>query len=746
MEQLFYPQSLVVVGISDSPSNLAQQIVENLDGAGFTGRIYCVGRRAGQLNGRPIFDSIEAIDEVPDLAVLLTPAETIPDTLDACGRKGIRYAVIEAGGFSEFREERKELETNILEIAKRWSIRFMGPNCVGVINTANGLALPFYPVEPPDLVKGNISFISQSGGLVHDFLKRCRYEKLRCGKLLSIGNKLMLDENDFLEFLIADPHTHVIGLYLESVMDGRRLMAAARSSEKPIIVLKGNRSPASRQIAKFHTAALAGDERVLHAALRQCGMHQVRSMTEMVGLLKMFALPLLKGRNLLLISRSGGQAVLLADAVHAHGFSLTPLPSALADFVSQKVKAGVIRPTNPVDLGDVFDIRSYAEMIEMSLKDEEVDGVVLFHYFPDEEKVLTEALVQSTAVLSQRYEKPVAFCVLPGKKDLLTFDTEAYFPIFEDADQVLDALAVSIRHFENQQKKGASGPHVKYITRRRDKPTASYQFGFEDRVRRRGEADSVASCKDAGLPGGTSRSAIALAKHPVGRHPVKTRTPTPWVPGNYIDEGKLVSEIIPVDEAFDLLRASGLSVADHLVVSRLEEALEGAARIGYPVALKIASPITLHKTERSGVRLNLYDGASLGCAFKEMKADQYLVQRMVQGCETILGAKRDPQFGPIVLFGMGGIFAELFDDVAVRVAPLDENTTIEMINEIKGSAILNGYRGSAFLDRKALSEALLRVSHLLFEHPEIQNLDINPLVVLEQGKGAVLVDAKIERF
>ncbi len=203
---------------------------------------------------------------------------------------------------------------------------------------------------------------------------------------------------------------------------------------------------------------------------------------------------------------------------------------------------------------------------------------------------------------------------------------------------------------------------------------------------------------------------------------------------------------MPADETFALLKAFGLSVADYAVVSRLEEALEAAARIGYPVALKIASPITLHKTEERGVRLNLNDRVSLERAFGEMKADQYLVQRMVRGCEIILGAKRDPQFGPVVIFGTGGIFAELFDDVAVRVAPLDERMALEMMDEIKGSALLNGYRGSPALDKRTLLEALLRMSHLLFEHPEIVNVDINPLVVLEQGNGAVLVDAKIERL
>jgi acetyltransferase len=496
-------------------------------------------------------------------------------------------------------------------------------------------------------------------------------------------------------------------------------MEAAESTEKPIVALKGNRSAASQQIARFHTAALAGDNRILEAALKQCGMHPVDNLTEMIQLFKIFTLPLLKGRNLMLISRSGGQAVLLADAAHAHGFKLAVLPERLRDFVAGKVKAGVIRPTNPVDLGDVFDIQSYDKMIEMSLEDRGIDGVVLFHYFPDEERAATEALIQSTATLARKYQKPVVFCLLPGRKEILTIDTEEYFPIFDEGDTAFEALASSLLHFENRQKRTASAPFVKHTIGASGHPGGLYQFGFEDRVRRQRGAD-------AGVPGGTSRRATQRQR-------------------NYIDEGELVSEIMPVDETFALLKASGLSVADYAVVSSLEEAMEAAVRVGYPIALKIASPAMLHKTEKAGVRLDLRDAPSLERAFSQMRADQYLIQRMVRGCETILGAKRDPQFGPVVIFGMGGILVELFDDVAVRVAPLDERITMEMMNEIKGFAILNGYRGGPALDKRALSNALLSVSNLLLEHPEIVNLDINPLIILEEGKGAFLVDAKMER-
>jgi len=304
MNKLFYPESLVIVGVSESPSNKSRKILQNLARFGFKGSVYCIGRRQGEVEGRRILTRLEDIDRTPDVAVLLVPVEMIVEYLEACGRKGIPYVVIETAGFSEFDENREELETRIRQVATEWNISLMGPNCVGVINMENGLALPFYALEEEEIIKGRISFISQSGALLHDMLALCDEEKLGLNKLVSIGNKLMLNENHFLESLIADVSTGIIGLYLESIADGRHLMELASSSEKPIIALKANRSKSSGQIARFHTSSLMGDDQVLDRAISQSGMHRVENLTQMLDLFKIFHLPILKGPNLLIARAS----------------------------------------------------------------------------------------------------------------------------------------------------------------------------------------------------------------------------------------------------------------------------------------------------------------------------------------------------------------------------------------------------------------------------------------------------------
>jgi acetyltransferase len=258
METMFFPQSVVIVGVSNSPSNIARGIVENLDRFTFKGTVYLVGSKRDSFMGREIVAHVRDISEVPDLAVLLIPAGGLPEALEACAQKGIRRAIIETGGFSEYGEDRKSLESQILKIAAEWNMKIMGPNCVGIANIENGLVLPFVPLYPHEAKKGSVSIITQSGGLVHDTIVLCDTSGLGVNKLISIGNKLALNENDFLEYLISDQATEIIGLYLENICDGRRLMDLAGATDKPIILLKSNRSPASREIARFHTSALAG--------------------------------------------------------------------------------------------------------------------------------------------------------------------------------------------------------------------------------------------------------------------------------------------------------------------------------------------------------------------------------------------------------------------------------------------------------------------------------------------------------
>ena len=680
MHNLFYPGSVMVVGVSAAAGNLGRHIVGNLDRFSFRGPVYAVGREGGELNGRKIHRRIEDVEGNPDLAVFLIPARYVPEALDACGKRGVRYAVIESAGFSEYSEDHRNLEREVLDVARKWDIRFVGPNCISIVNLDCGLALPFVPLDPGDTKKGGISVAAQSGGIVIEILRLLAVENIGFNKLISMGNKLNLDENDYVEYLLSDPGTSVIGLYLENFADGRRLMAAASGGEKPVIVLKANTNPASQTAARFHTSALAGDDAVADAAMAQAGLHRVRNMQEMMDAFKIFSMPLMKGKKLAVLSRSGGQAVLLADAAHRYGFDLVPYSDAFYDVVRKKLRAGVIRMANPLDMGDIFDIDFYVTIMEQALKEKDVDGLIVSHgYVADVEIDATKRLVRAAGELCGTYGKPVVANILPDKKEWFGMRTVTDFPLFGDADFAVMALARSHRHFLN-------------LSKRASRPS----------------------------PGVKAANPVRRAARAAGR-------------------------LMEPAEVFGLLESHGVPVAPWSVVKGVKDALKSADYMGYPVALKIASPAVLHKTEAGGVRLNIAGARELEEALGGMKADACLVQKMAPaGMEVIIGGRRDREFGPVILFGLGGIYVEVLKDVAMRVAPVSEAEAREMVAEIKGAALLRGFRGKGPYDVDALVKCLCGVSTLLAENPGIENIDMNPLVVFEKGKGCMAVDAKVE--
>ena len=684
MHRMFYPESVMVYGVSESPKNLGRHTAENLERFGFKGAVYMVGREGGTLNGREIYRHIEDIDAVPDLAVFLIPARAIPDVLERCGRKGIPYAVIQSAGFSEFTEDGRRLEEQLQEISRKWNIRFMGPNCIGTINLDHGLVLPFVPMYPDAMMKGPVSIISQSGGFVIDAIRILTLENIGFNKAISIGNKLNLNECDYLSYFMSDPETRMIGMYLENFTDGRRLMELAQRIDKPVVVLKANRSPSSHQIAQFHTTALAGDDEVAGAALRQAGIHRAQTLQDMTDAFKIFKLPLIRGRKIGVLCRSGGQAVLLADAVHHHGFELAAFSDSLFDFVRKEVRAGVIRMTNPLDLGDVFDLRFYTRIIEKVLQDPDVDGLVFGHTYMHGINIPpTQELIRSAKSLSDRYGKPVVFFMIAGRKYFFTLKETSDFPIFADPEQAIKSLALSYQHYLNRS--------------------------------------------------GSSRDSSASPLPP----PAVTAQDSPPA----AKKGYMNPNVV-----FRLLKSCGLPVADFALADNTAAALTAAKEIGYPVALKTADPDILHKTEARGVILDIPGPRALRDACGEMKADVYLVQKMAgPGQEVIIGGRRDREFGPVILFGLGGIFTEVLRDVALRVCPIDRAQALDMIEETKGVRILRGFRGQSAADIEALADCLVNVSRLLVADPEIGNLDMNPLLVYEKNRGCLVVDAKIER-
>jgi acetate---CoA ligase (ADP-forming) len=686
LHQLFHPKSVVVVGVSQSPDNLARHIVRNLFEFEFGGEILLVGKKEGVLFGRTICTSMEDLHDGVDVAVILTPAPSVPAILEACGRKKIPWAVIETAGFSEYSAEGKDLEKEVLRIARKWDIRIVGPNGVGIFNFDNGFVVPFVSLKRGPVRKGTVSILAQSGGVSFAYINLLSSANVGISKVVSMGNKLDLNEIDYLSYLIRDPQTEIIGLYLESLERGRELMELARSTTKPIILHKANIGEGSRQIARLHTAALANDDKIVDAALKQADIVRAKDFRSFANTVRILSLPPMKGSSLVIISRSGGIAIVAADSAEIHGFRLFPLPQTFQDRVHDLFRAKVIRPTNPIDLGDLFDFGLYVNILEEVLKITEVDGVIFHHGATGEEREPSRRLIKAAKELSSTYQKPVALWYLTDEEELASIKRTTDYPIFTEPEDALAALAVSREHYRKL---------------------------------------NVLKEPPPSFPVDRNRVADIFQK-------ARAEKKDPLLP-----------------EALDILKAYGIPVADYQWVRHQEDLKKALESLRGPVALKLISRDITHKSDVGGVVLHVDALSKAEQAYARMKEldpagfEGVLLQKMVSGGrEVILGAKRDPSFGPVILFGLGGIFVEVFQESSLRVAPLNRFDADEMISELKGSAILKGRRGERPSDLEALKTCLLRLSQLVIDFPEIQGIDINPVKALEGG--CLAVDARIE--
>jgi acyl-CoA synthetase (NDP forming) len=687
VDKIFYPDSVVVIGVSERPDNLAANIIANLLAFGYSGDIHAVGLRSGNVYGVPILTSVESLPDGVDLAVILAPAVAVPDLLDRCGAKGIRRAVIESGGFAEFSKVGREMEEQVCAVARRWGIRFVGPNCISVVNMDNGLCLPFVRLEQHSVKRGPVSVLAQSGGVSITYLILLSEAGLGVNKVVSMGNKADLDEVDYLTYLLDDPGTEIICLYLESIEEGRRLMELAASSPKPIVVHKVNTAQASAEIAFSHTAALANDDRVVDAALRQANVARAASFDDAVMLAQGFALPPVRGNDIVVASRSGGHAVVAADAVAANGFHLVPVPDDTLADVRSLFRADVIALTNPLDLGVIFDFDLYGRIVEECLRTLDPDALLLVHtYSTGPEGEMSRHLVRRLRELMHELDRPVAVCAFAQQGEVELLKNEADVPIFTEIEGAVQALAAS-----------------------------------RDRYSRPGQL-------------------LPLPPAPAHR-PREV-------------EGLLARDgVLTTDAALGLCALFGLPSAEWAVVENVESALVAANLVGYPVALKVLSPDVPHKSDAGAVALGVGSRDALLAEFpallarveeraRDARVAGVLVQRMLsRGREVILGGKRDPSFGPVVMFGLGGVYVEVFEDVAFRLAPLTREDAEGMISEVRGSRLLRGVRGEPPVDVEAVVEALLALSRLLVECPEVVEIDVNPLLVFEQGVAAV--DARV---
>ncbi len=447
MREFFYPSSIAVFGVADNTRNLAKNIISNCLEMGFAGEIYPVGREPGEVYGKEIITNPGSLPEGIELAVILVPARFVADTLDICGQKGILHAIISTGGFREFSEESNQAEKDVLAVAKQYGIRFIGPNCIGVICTGSGLCTPFNPLQPKSYKKGHVSLIVQSGGVTTQSAYYFSEEHVGFSKIISAGNKLNIDEIDFLKYLMEDEDTEQIHLYLESIEDGKELMRLVKKSKKPVVIFKANVSRTASQVAKSHTAALSNNDRIVDSAFRQAGIVRVESIHGLTVAAKALQLPPLKGDRLVAISLSGGFSVILGDACERYGFTCPPLPRVLLDKIESFRRGGVIRMSNPMDFGDVHDIEALIFTIKRCLALDDIDGLVLsFLYDPEIAKIFggvvgsPEQMLTFLKKLCERTGKPIAFSLLAERQHIEEFKRINIFPVFNDPVESVRAL------------------------------------------------------------------------------------------------------------------------------------------------------------------------------------------------------------------------------------------------------------------------------------------------------------------
>lgn len=447
MRKFFYPSAIAVFGVGNGPGNLAKNIIHNCLEMGFAGSIYPVGKNRGTVCGRKIITEPKALPLDIDLAVILNPAPLVAETLDTCGRKGIRHVIVSTGGYSEFNEKNNLVENDLLKTARQHRIRFIGPNCIGVINTGSGLCTPFSPINTKNFKKGSVSLFAQSGGIAYQAAHYFSEEYIGFAKIISAGNKLDMDELDFIEYLQGDKGTEQIHLYLESINDGRKLMRMAKRSTKPIVMLKSNVSRAASDVARSHTAALSNDNRVVNGAMKQAGVVRVQSIHEMTVCAKALRLPPLKGNRLVAVSLSGGFSVILGDTCEKYGFQCPALPKSLIRKIESFRRGGVIRMSNPMDFGDIHSVEALIFTLRECLALDDIDGMVLsFMYGPEMAKMLGKEIAESSKFLdifekiSNDTGKPMALSFFAERRQIEQLKAVNTFPVFNDPAESILAL------------------------------------------------------------------------------------------------------------------------------------------------------------------------------------------------------------------------------------------------------------------------------------------------------------------
>ena len=691
LTQFFNPESLAVIGASTNPEKLGFKVLKNIIDGGFEGKIFPVNPKGGEILNLKCYKNISEISEKVDLGIIIIPSKSVCEVAKECGEKGVKGLIVISAGFKETGEEGKKREEELKEIVKKYRMRLIGPNCLGVIDPVNKLNASFAFEMPP---KGKISFITQSGALGTAILDWACRENVGLSKFVSFGNKADVSEIDLIEEFGKDPNTNVILLYLEGIDNGKEFINVAKkiSQKKPIIIVKSGRTEQGGKAVSSHTGSIAGSDSAYDAAFIQSGVIRANSVEELFDYALIFSYqPLLKGDRIAIVTNAGGPAVMAIDAIEREGLELATLEEKTEKFLKELLPPAA-NIHNPVDaLGDVL-ADTYGKVLDTVLSDENVDGVIAI-LTP---QVITQ--IQETAEkvveISRKHNKTVVGCFMGGKR-----------------------IAKGINILQNN-----SIPN----------------YPFPERA--------VFSLKGMSL----YRKYLEKDKGEIPEFEVEKEKVSELIK-KFKEEGRRnIGDI----EGREIVSLYGIKVINSFLARNKEECVEYFKRIGKNVVMKLVSPDILHKTEAGGVKMNIGTPEEAEKAFeeivksaKEYKKDAEIIgvqiQPILKGVEVIVGVTQDPQFGHLLMFGLGGIYVELLKDVSFRVIPITTTDAEEMIEEIKTSQILSGFRNIPERDKEGIKDVLLRISKLCTDFPEIKEMDINPLIVMEKGKGAIAVDVRI---
>lgn len=691
LDPFFKASGVAILGASTNPKKLSYGIVENLLTYGYEGGVYPVNPNAKELLGLTVYPSIHDVPDPVELAVIVLPSTVILETLEACGQRGIKAVVIITGGFKEIGEGGAKLEKDALTIARKYGMRIIGPNCVGTMDLNTGLNTTFIKGMP---VPGPLGFISQSGAVCGGVVDLIVDTNIGFSHFASLGNEMDVSETDVIEYMEDDPNVKVIAMYIEGISDGPRFMEVARrvSRKKPIVFLKAGRNDAGAKAVSSHTGSLAGSYAAYQAALAQVGVIEVDTIAELFNVawaLGTQKLP--KGKRVAITTNAGGAAALAADSIDRAGFQLATIPADVQNVLRTKLNPAA-QVGNPVDMLGSVSPEDYQWSLSNLDLAETVD--VLVPILVPQALVNTNGVAESWIDISKQTQKTLLTCLMgyhsTGEATQLL--NQNGVPVFAYPDQ-MGAVLKAMWAYKLVTEAQAS----EFVGRLEPKRTILNEITLE------------------------SGEKIALGEF----------------------------------ETRQLLEAYGITNVAGGMAKTEAEAINIADKVGYPVVIKIVAEGILHKSDAGGIKLNLNNQDEVRVAYKDLLGSitnnfpqatitGVMVEKMAsKGLEVIVGMKRDVTFGPMIMFGLGGTIVELVKDVALKVAPLTERDIEDLIDQTMAGKLLKGFRGSKPADLEAVKQTIQKLASLAANHPQVQEIEINPLIVYPEGEGAISLDSRM---